>query len=375
MSSPPNNIQWSCPTCTYKSTSPYCYKQHIRRCRYNSKQSSHIQPSSYNIIPDKVPITPPIPVTDLDRNQDYDFNCNTDFPVDDKNWCADDIFFQIICTILDIKRRSGGNLMNKLLHLFQANNFDFNNFRSKVRNIADCHKIVTKYTTSFFLNNGLRETPITTHLPSSQHVSSTLYLSNPVSVIERQLRALHHFDDIQYRPPFPLCTEPDQATNGPLHTPHFQSLYNNMRSHIISQSPDDCFWNDYAVSAPKSMVCFLQLFTDKTATSLSSVAYTAYPIHIVVLNTNPERREWLINNGLTILGFLPATTSSPTSSSISLIDGDDTDNLPPVNDTDETPYILLDDDIELTSDTAGRETSMLVLQNCLKRCLTEIEAI
>ena len=135
-------------------------------------------------------------------------------------------------------------------------------------------------------------------------------------------------------------------------------------------SPPDVIWNDEDRNFSKYFVPFIQVFTDKTATSLSSSAFVAYPLHIVVLNTSAERREWLINNGLTILGFLPASVAS--------VDDSKTDfssnsfNTPSA---DDASIIDLRDGISSTSSSYGRETNMLVLQNAISTALNPLEDI
>ena len=134
--------------------------------------------------------------------------------------------------------------------------------------------------------------------------------------------------------------------------------FSQKHSHVMRCSPPDVIWNDEDRTFPKSFVPFIQVFTDKTATSLSSSASVAYPIHLVVLNTSAERLEWLLNNGLTILGFLPASVAS--------VDDSKTDfssnslNTPSAYDAS---IIDLRDGISSTSSSSGRENNMLVLQN------------
>ena len=220
-------------------------------------------------------------------------------------------------------------------------------------------------------SNGFISTTVTTVLPNSKSLASTLFLGNTISAINRQLHALQHFNSLDIRP----TTQPSNqapVSTSPLHTPFFRSLYSKKRAHVISNCPPTTFWNDYAHDLPRSFVSFLQVFTDKTASSLSSTAFTAYPIHVVVLNTTPERREWLINNGLTIVGFLPASTVATEDIDY---ETDVDDELRHDDESLSSTRIPLDDHVELTSDTDGRESSMRVLHSCISYCLSKLESI
>ena len=58
-------------------------------------------------------------------------------------------------------------------------------------------------------------------------------------------------------------------------------------------------------SSPTFCVSLLQLFSDKTHTSLGSAAVVGYPVHLVLLNYDDSFREYCIRSGLSCVGFLP----------------------------------------------------------------------
>lgn len=96
---------------------------------------------------------------------------------------------------------------------------------------------------------------------------------------------------------------------------------------------------------------------------MTSSAFLANPLHAVLLNTTPEKRELLINNGYTIIGFLPVSISDFHTGQKDIDDAvnelvDDDCNIEP-----------LDDDVRLTSTTDGREQNKLVLHNALRKAL------
>ena len=61
----------------------------------------------------------------------------------------------------------------------------------------------------------------------------------------------------------------------------------------------------YDGSERKSFVGFLQVFTDKTVTSLKVGSVTAYVVHVTLLNATKKFHRKLIQSGKTIVVFLP----------------------------------------------------------------------
>lgn len=50
---------------------------------------------------------------------------------------------------------------------------------------------------------------------------------------------------------------------------------------------------------------FVQVFSDKTGTTMKSTALVAYPVHVVLLNKSAVYQQWLVGKQLTLVGFLP----------------------------------------------------------------------
>ena len=87
------------------------------------------------------------------------------------------------------------------------------------------------------------------------------------------------------------------------------------------------------------------------------------------LNTSPSKREWLINNGYTIITFLPVSISQAP------VDQDDIsyDTSPTVDTAEVVAVLQLEDDIRLTSTSDGREQNMLLLHEALQSALFVLE--
>ena len=71
---------------------------------------------------------------------------------------------------------------------------------------------------------------------------------------------------------------------------------------------------------------FIQLFTDKTVTTLKSNGMVAHAVHATLINFSKTYRRKLIHEGKTIIGFLPCTDDKPTESQSTTILDDVTMN-------------------------------------------------
>lgn len=138
---------------------------------------------------------------------------------------------------------------------------------------------------------------------------------------------------------------------------------------MFAKNDSSIVCNDSKKDLPFSFVVIVRVFTNKTASTLSSFPFIEYPIHVKFLNTSPSDLEWLINNGYTIIWFLPVSTSEVSA------EQDEKDFSVPESEY-EFPQVAeraLDDDVRLTSSSDGREQNMFVLQAALSRALSSLE--
>lgn len=221
-----------------------------------------------------------------------------------------------------------------------------------------------------FHSSGFQQTSVDTTYPDGSVGQTTMYMRDPIDVLKQQISALEDRDAFTFRP-VPKSRRSDGSTyqSTPMETSHFHDVYSSVRRRVFSTTDISVVWNDNIPSTPRSFVGFLQFFSDKTATTLTSSAFVAYPLHAVFLNTSPEHREWLINNGYTIIGFLPVSTSD---SNTEQNDMDSTAKDSLDGDSNVEP---LDDEVRLTSTSNGREQNMLVLHNALKTALKSLEDV
>ena len=370
--SPSRPLQlYRCPSCPYRAKSRFHLTRHLNKCRLHAAtigtNSTSSSPRPYRTT---IPYTPrPSFAFDIDPLHHDHVTSTTSSPPTDIQTTSH--IAQLSTFLIELSRLCGIKQVNALLKLLHSDNLDLALFKSSLRSVKDCEQIAFKTSQQFIQSNGFTSQSIITKCQSGDSVTSTLHISNPLQLIQKQLSVLDHLGALHFRPQSSSSSHrgPFQPIS-PMSTSFFSTLFHKKRSHVMRCSPPDVIWNDDDPTFPKSFVPFIQVFTDKTATSLSSSAFVAYPIHLVVLNTSAERREWLINNGLTILGFLPASVASGDDSK-----PDFSSNILNTPSADDASIIDLRDGISSTSSSSGRETNMLVLQNAISTALKSLDDI
>lgn len=146
--------------------------------------------------------------------------------------------------------------------------------------------------------------------------------------------------------------------------------YRGICQHVISSGAESVFWNDTENSLTWSSVSFAQIFSDDVITTSRSSTFVTHHIHIVLLNTSPNRREWLITNGYTIVGTLPVSVHDFDVAE----DGYD-DVLSETNSDPYCPSVTLHDSVSLISVADGRDQNKLALQHALRRTVQELVSV
>ena len=124
-------------------------------------------------------------------------------------------------------------------------------------------------------------------------------------------------------------------------------------------------WNQSRSTTPNSFIWMLQIYTDKTATTLKSQSLVGYPIHVTFLNVTIQFRRFLIDHGYTLVGFLPVGFQDAQSDS-------DADNLTFHNESKTDDIIDINDNVPLTSSSRGRNDKMCSLHSAMTMILAPL---
>ena len=165
-----------------------------------------------------------------------------------------------------------------------------------------------------------------------------------VEVLKKQLRLSNHSNTnyIQLRG----NAEGPRLYGHPLST----EFAHNVREKVLCKYPDGKWFDYYSGGQAKifSLVAFIQLFTDKTHTTLKGSSVAAYPVHLTLQNYSDSFRRIVINSGISIIGYLPVDT-------IEMEDPEDEVHVPH------------------TSMTDGRTKRMEILHSAMKVILSTLE--
>lgn len=107
----------------------------------------------------------------------------------------------------------------------------------------------------------------------------------------------------------------------------------------------------------------MQIYSDKIATNLKTNAIIAHPVHSVLLNFTVSKRRYLLNNGFTLVGFLPVGTGD----SIEEDNDEESGRCNHGNDAYTSGALPLKECIPPTSRTTGREQKMEILHKSLRQ--------
>ena len=185
---------------------------------------------------------------------------------------------------------------------------------------------------------------------NGQHTcSGILHYIDQIDVLRKQLSLPDH-SNTKYIPQLRGGNaEGCRVFDHPMRTNFAEKVYVDIRTKVLCDHPEE-MWYDYChdeLAITFSMVAFLQLFTDKTHTTLKASSVAAYPVHLTLQNFSDSFRRICINSGLSIIGYLPVETIE-------------------LEDPEEVH-------IPQTSMTDGRTKKMEILHSAMKVILSTLE--
>ena len=98
-----------------------------------------------------------------------------------------------------------------------------------------------------------------------------------MEVLKKQLRLSNH-SNTNYIPQLRGNAEGSRLYDHPLSTEFAQNVYNDIREKVLCEYPHGKWFDYYSGGQAKifSLVAFIQLFTDKTHTTLKASSVAAY---------------------------------------------------------------------------------------------------
>lgn len=115
-----------------------------------------------------------------------------------------------------------------------------------------------------------------------------MYLKDLVDVLKEQSTVLYRAKYILFRSiGRSTRTDGKRVQTEPMPSSFFHEIYKATRQRMISNTDDTVVCIDKNNAHSRSVIRFLQIFSNNTASTLSSSKVLPYPIHVLFLNTIP----------------------------------------------------------------------------------------
>lgn len=199
---------------------------------------------------------------------------------------------------LRMARRGARKEIEKMMGIILDADFDAKELGRHVKGLDDCERIVGNSNEDVLSKEGFTKEVL--RAGSGSCISqATLYKKDVVSVLREQMWRSGSGSVYFSSGDVPA------GTAHPVSTKFGKEIERKVRERVMRSPKSEVLWNARENEMPKSFSGLIQIYSDKTATSLKCSALVAYPVHVVWLNFTARQRRYLIDHGYTLVGFLP----------------------------------------------------------------------
>ena len=195
----------------------------------------------------------------------------------------------------------GHQTVDELISLFKSPQFSFKRFSSTITSARRCTELQRSIFERYFSENGFKRKTISS---PERKFSGTLYAKDPIQVLKQQLR-LSNVHNTFFQPISQNRQSPPGAFSHPMSARLAKDITFRLKQNVISSANAASIWFDMKTHGTESFVGLLQLYSDKSSTSLKQTSITSYPLHVTFLNFSNSLRQHCISQGHTILAYLP----------------------------------------------------------------------
>ena len=208
------------------------------------------------------------------------------------------------CTILhDCEYNQSAQVFREVHNVIMHKNFDLNRFRATIPTIESCKRLFASSFEKKAIEDGFSKETVS-YFDGSNNNSATLYYRNSIECLQKQL-SMCSDNDIIFSDENSTTAEGTSSKHirHPLHTDFFKKKHKDLKLQIMGSKDKDVLWYDDGVN--KTFIGFIQVFTDKTVAALKANSFAAHAVHITFMNFTKEFRRKMIQEGHTVVGFLP----------------------------------------------------------------------
>ena len=351
--------------CKFSSTTQYGFKRH--RCIYKTKKRRQMSKLSYEINEQKEShetndIYNVIEEEDIDNSPPELLAHFESKGGDEIELEKDEKHIEFINILKSLSSGKNEKELNDLLRLLADEKFETKVQVKRVKNMDDVRKSHRAIMEDKLSEEGFERVVVKDKETGKQHV---LYKRNIIEVLKKQMSTATK-EDIDLKP---RTLKSYERRKSCMETRYIKELYEWKRKEVIMKGPKNVIFEDNNLHNCPSFVGFLQCFSDKTAASLSTNSFVAYPFHIVFMNFKPAFRDYLIEKGYTIAAFLPTTDED----SGKVVDSDDSFVLDEERlEENVDDFIEVEAVEEITNGKNERYEGMKMFRMCIEQILFDI---
>lgn len=225
-----------------------------------------------------------------------DLECNS---ANGQNLLTSDSSMYAICNeFLTLSRAAGEKRCDEFLATMRNHQESVSEFMEQFHTIHDI-----KQRRRIELSDSLTKQGFVEHKRrSASEMSYAVYCRDPLHVIREQVRLTPTSDII-------IRYIPSEEYSHPLNSGIGRNVLPLAEDYIQRHTNNDVRWHSIHSDGEQSCIGCLQLFSDKSQTSLSAGAFKFYPIHITLLNFTETTRRKHICDGRTVFAYLPVNFS------------------------------------------------------------------
>lgn len=199
-----------------------------------------------------------------------------------------------------MSRSAGRRSVSELIRLLHRNDFSLESFRGRCRTAKDCTELEDNV---LFSNLEEQDFKKVTIKDSDSGIECDLYIRSLIAFLRKQLES----SSVENTIFSPTQEFPNDGKSHPMLARLGKEGVPAVIDTIMSQLQEEILWCTTSNSGGRSFVGMLQLFSDKSRTTLKEAAFQFYPFHVTLLNFNDDYRRQCILNGLSLVAFLPVT--------------------------------------------------------------------
>ena len=200
-----------------------------------------------------------------------------------------------------IERKCGKALVNDMIDVISHEDFNKEEFKKKISDIRDCKSICRSILKKNMSAMHFEESVVQT---GDRKFSAKIYAKNIVEVLKKQIT--HADDDSFYFQPVKKLNHSGQPCFGHfMETEFSRKLGEEQRKRIMANDSMDIIWRRKNKDGCDSFVGYIQLYSDKSKTSLKRTAVSAYPVHVCLMNFTKDGWKQTILDDRSVVAYLP----------------------------------------------------------------------